>query len=679
MSEIQKNEETEQLPEYIIRLQGLDKARSHRMYKALSKLSTEAVEALKIKEMKQFSILTDKMRQLLSYISTNSVTLSDHMKKSTLDKTLEFDLEKKELSKVVSNLRQNLEVIENARMAASAIPFKPLMYVSEEITYAYLDFVIPLAWDFDFDLIILINLNDPILLDHIISRGQKRFLLAGGNISPDTLDEKKKDGISLAYHKNFSEIKTILRSIEGRPPSKIISLDCGEEKIDIDTANQMKLDVELGRTASWQRFNTINRADVRGVLNNLYNITAFSQASELHKKFNGCPAVIVSPGPSLQKNILLLKKLKGKALIICILHALSYLQKEDIHPDFVIHVDPVDLKTIYDKRDKVEKSLWEKWILENDLAKVNCFITGAYAHPRMFSLPTKNTIWMNPGLPVGDYVPLGIEDYTRVGGSVAHSAFDLAVNFGCSSIALVGQDLAYGENGLSYAPGGLNRKKGDETMEGHGRDIEVKGFDGKTATTNEVFLSWAEFFTSFAEKLKSSDTKLYNCTEGGMYIEGFRHCKLQNFLDSECRDLINDKVNALITAATSGEFRGEERNDKVVKFVGKSLRLSQEINSLLKKIKPILRKKIKTDLDLRRFDKLQNKVIKLMGNNYFYSLILQPNIHMLQSGLKADSSLEGQLGFHEDFLEVVENVNQGFWKSLVDQKKIFQQNNYKIS
>jgi hypothetical protein len=199
LSEIQKNEQTEQLPEYIIRLQGLDKARSHRMYKALSKLSTEAVEALKIKEMKHFSILTDKMRQLLSYISTNSVTLSDHMKKSTLDKTLEFDLEKKELSKVVSNLRQNLEVIENARMAASAIPFKPLMYVSEEITYAYLDFVLPLAWDFDFDLTILINLNDPILLDHIISRGQRRFLLAGGNISPDTLEEKKKkDRLSVA-------------------------------------------------------------------------------------------------------------------------------------------------------------------------------------------------------------------------------------------------------------------------------------------------------------------------------------------------------------------------------------------------------------------------------------------------------------------------------------------------
>jgi hypothetical protein len=111
----------------------------------------------------------------------------------------------------------------------------------------------------------------------------------------------------------------------------------------------------LGRTACWQRFNTINRADTKGILDNLYNLAAFSQASELHKKFVGCPAIIVAPGPSLQKNISLLKEIKGRALIICILHALAYLQKEDIHPDFVIHVDPADLKTIYDKKGEVEK------------------------------------------------------------------------------------------------------------------------------------------------------------------------------------------------------------------------------------------------------------------------------------------------------------------------------------
>ena len=44
-----------------------------------------------------------------------------------------------------------------------------------------------------------------------------------------------------------------------------------------------------------------------------------------------------------------------------------------------------------------------------------------------------------------------VHDYTRVGGSVSHSAFDLAIELGCKNIALVGQDLATTETGDLYA------------------------------------------------------------------------------------------------------------------------------------------------------------------------------------------------------------------------------------
>ena len=48
---------------------------------------------------------------------------------------------------------------------------------------------------------------------------------------------------------------------------------------------------------------------------------------------------------SLAKNVELLKKIKGKALIICVLHALKDLQQRGINPDIVVHVDPADLKS----------------------------------------------------------------------------------------------------------------------------------------------------------------------------------------------------------------------------------------------------------------------------------------------------------------------------------------------
>ena len=100
--------------------------------------------------------------------------------------------------------------------------------------------------------------------------------------------------------------------------------------------------------------------------------------------------------------------------------------------------------------------------------------------------------------------------------------------------------------------------------------------------------------------------------------------------------------------------------------------MADEIGALLDKIKSVLEMKQKSDEGIHRFNKLQNKVIKLMGRNYFYSLALQKNIHILEAGLKADSSVEGQLGFHQDFLEEVRAVNNHFRNSLLRQKILFQ-------
>ena len=95
--------------------------------------------------------------------------------------------------------------------------------------------------------------------------------------------------------------------------------------------------------------------------------------------------------------------------------------------------------------------------------------------------------------------------------------------------------------------------------------------------------------------------------------------------------------------------------------------MTQEIDKLIKTLIPIAEKKFHGDADLRKFDKLQNKMIKKMGRNYFYSLGLQRDIHILQAGLKADPSIGGQLGYHLDFLRVAKDLNSRFNKNFTDQ------------
>ena len=662
-------------PPHVIRLQGLDASRSKRIYKTLSDLSAEAVAALKNKDMKGFSLFTDKMRPLLSYITTNLVKLSDHFNeetaKSKTNNSSDYDL-----LRSTKNLRQNLRIIEDAIKPISSLPFTPAIFASEEVTNAYLDFLLPLSWDFNYDALILINLTDPRMLDYVTDRGQKRLFIIGGSLTKEIFDERlDKRDVTYWFYPDGSEIKELIRSVTGRPPSKIVTIDCGHEKIDVETAKKMEEEASLGRTACWQRFNTVNRSDTSGILDNLYSLATLRQTSEFHGKFSGIPGVVVCPGPSLEKNIDLLREIKGRALMICVLHALTYLQEKNITPDIVIQVDPKDLKKDYVEKNGQPSDVWEEWIVKNDLSKIKYFITSAYAQPSIFEIPVQNIFWMNAGLPIGKYIPINITDYKRVGGSVAHSAFDILVEFGCGPIALVGQDLAYSKEGNAYSVGSageLGRKKGDAFMQNnYGNDVEVKGHDGAPVITSEVFLAFANLFTIFAERLQESKIKLFNCTEGGMYIDGFTHCKLEEFINEECKESLENKIDEIFSTQGIGEQEIKDRQNKINKFIGKCINLTDEIRSLLIKTKAVLEKKLKTDDDIHKFNKFQNKIIRSMGKNYFYSLALQKNIHILDAGLKADSSIEGQLGFHEDFLDQVEVVNDHFKDSLSRQKILF--------
>ena len=145
-----------------------------------------------------------------------------------------------------------------------------------------------------------------------------------------------------------------------------------------------------------------------------------------------------------------------------------------------------------------------------------------------------------------------------------------------------------------------------------------------------------------------------------MLIEGFKNCSLEEFFDNECSAKLEKQIDDVFFNSSDNEIEYKVRSNKMKKFIGANINLTSEISVFLKKLNLLLRKGSKTDADIRRFNKTQKKVIKMMGENYFYSLALQKNIHILSAGLKADSSVEGQLGFHKDFLEEVDVINKLF-------------------
>ncbi len=648
----------------------LDLERTKRIYKILGDLSEESLSNLKKGDLKNFSFSSDKMRPMLSYISDNKISLSKHVDNQ------EFEYhEEAELSSVAKTLKTNLNAIEAARKTLGQVPFNPVFFLSEELTDAYLDYQLPLAWEFETDLIVIQNLNNPLLLQLLLRRGQKRVFLLGGDLDTSFLSKEKHD--ALVYRvKDHDKIDDLMTAFPQKPPRRFSVLDCGEQPTNDETMEEIKDLLLKGRTRAWLRFNTINRGDAVKILDNLANIVQNRQTSDFHNKFEGETAIIVCPGPSLAKNKKLLKKLKGKALIICVLHALKALKAEGIVPDIVIHTDPQNLKNKFFEKNGVETSLWDHWIDKDDLQGVSYFVTSAAASPDNFDIPVKEVLWMSCGLRIGDFLPIGLFDYGRVGGSVSHSAFDLAVEMGCSNIVLVGQDLALSEDGGVYTKHAeLDNKKA--RIASMGEKFKVKGFFGKEVWTNSSFSFFSHYYTFFAKQVKKSrEVCLYNCTEGGAFIEGFEHLSLSEVIQKVVKAKDSDpKLPNLLAQIKRDKNQYHKDKEKIKRFVKDNIGLSREVSRLTKTALDLTNKGNLNDDDLVKFDKVQNKAIKKLTKNYFYTLGLQKEIYILKAGIAADGSIAGQLGFHQDFLKAARIFNAKFFSAFTNQLSLLKSAN----
>ncbi len=639
----------------------LNLERTKRIYQLLGNMSQASMELLKAGDLRQFSFSSDKMRPMLSYISDNQIMLSKHIdEKNNSD---ELDSEIRPLAK---NLKQNLKSVEAAMKTMAGVDFNPVFFLSEDLTNAYLDFQLPMAWEFEHDLVTIINLEHELLLDILIKRGQKRIFLVGGSINVSEL-KIEQDDVIVYKVEDQTQLDELVVAFPQRPPRRITTLDCGNQATSLEQMNELKGLLSKGRSRAWLRFNTINRGDAVKILDNLSNILIHRQTADFHQKFEGKAAIIVCPGPSLSKNIHLLKKLKGKALIICVLHALKSLKAEGIVPDLVIHTDPQNLKNLFLEEDGEKISLYDHWIKKDELKGVQFFVTSSSGSPENFDIPVREVLWMSPGMRIGAFLPINLFDYTRVGGSVSHSAFDLAVELGFSKIALVGQDLAFSDSGDLYAKNAeldksLERLAEKTQKKNMGEQFKIKGFYGDEVTTNTSFSFFAQFYRHFAKQVKSqTDIKLFNCTEGGIYIEGFKHTSLESFINEEIEDREQgNSINSILSSVTRDKQQYNKEKVKLTRFIKDNIKLANEVQRLSKIAIEIAKKQYHSEEDLRRFDVVQNKTIKKLTKNYFYTLGLQKEIYILKSGVAADGSVSGQLGFHLDFLRSVLNFNKKF-------------------
>ncbi|EAL2418678.1 motility associated factor glycosyltransferase family protein, partial [Campylobacter jejuni] len=243
---------------------------------------------------------------------------------------------------------------------------------------------------------------------------------------------------------------------------------------------------------------------------NLPQMITHPSYKELLSKRKGISdtAIIVSTGPSLTKQLPLLKKYANKATIFCADSSYPILAKHGIKPDYVLSLERIPLTSEFFNNDFGE---FDKDIL---------FVCAGVVHPKTIEyLKNKTFIITQKILAFPYYINLKNFCYAAVGFSVAHMAYEFATHLSHKNIIFIGQDLAYAKDGLSHTKDYSNLDK----HEGHFQRDKGKfqclayGGDGK-AESSEVWTMFRFFLQDTISRNIISTT--YNCTEGGARIEG---------------------------------------------------------------------------------------------------------------------------------------------------------------
>ncbi|ECL6732218.1 motility associated factor glycosyltransferase family protein [Campylobacter coli] len=252
---------------------------------------------------------------------------------------------------------------------------------------------------------------------------------------------------------------------------------------------------------------------LQGIEQFVYNlpqmITHPSYTKLLSKRKNlSDTAIIVSTGPSLTKQLPLLKKYASKATIFCADSSYPILAKHGIKPDYVLSLERIPLTSEFFNNNFGE--------FDKDIV----FVCAGVVHPKTIEyLKNKTFIITQKVLAFPYYINLKNFCYAAVGFSVAHMAYEFATHLSHKNIIFIGQDLAYAKDGFSHTKDYKNLDK----HEGHFQRDKGKfqclayGGDGK-AESSEVWTMFRFFLQDTISRNIISTT--YNCTEGGARIEG---------------------------------------------------------------------------------------------------------------------------------------------------------------
>lgn len=397
--------------------------------------------------------------------------------------------------------------------------------------------------------------NMPQQIENVLAKkgGRRLILVMGfglGHYPEAILKRLKEDDLLIIYEACPELLKTVMQirdlcDVFGSTKVRVL---VGEENNDFAFVRQYHHDIVNGRFCvlkqsacvlvnreAYERFRRRFREEKRlvdagfvtgvhrgaewtnALMKNIPVILRSAGVNRLKDLFKGRPAIIVSAGPSLEKNFHLLRKAKGRAVILAVDVVVPTLLPAGIIPDLVIALEAnPKLYLVFQDNPLLRHT---PLLCSGEVSHET--ILSSYPGPVFMTLPPTQPflVWLSPFWEDKGYIE-------QFGGSVAHVAFATAVYMGANVIALMGQDLSFAEK---LHAGDVTKLFYDEEAL-RNKPIATDIF-GETTRTMPQFLV---FKTAFENRFKTFEGMVFNATEGGLCIKGAKAVRLADFIDEFC-------------------------------------------------------------------------------------------------------------------------------------------------
>lgn len=293
----------------------------------------------------------------------------------------------------------------------------------------------------------------------------------------------------------------------------------------------------------------LSKEIIKNSIKNLNYVSKSFLVNEFKDIYKNIPAIIVSAGPSLAKNIHLLREIQDEFIIITGGRTLEPLLSHGIKPDFLCVVDPFQISF---------------QLVENNLREDIPLVYYEGTNSEVLDKHAGDKIFYTINGALKKHLNEDIKSLAY-GGSVAHTCTAFALHLGCNPIIFIGQDLAYTDE-KSHAD--IAKHNSNNLNNKSGFDIYVEDIYGKEIRTSAVLNSMRIQFEKIIRKFNNNN--FIDATEGGANINGTSIASLNEVIDKY-----------------KSKYKKKSHYSKKVKKVENSIDIMKSLNECINNIEEL--------------------------------------------------------------------------------------------